>query len=90
MDREVSPRNREEIRDHPSRSVARDLVHRSQFRSCPPLPVSAGHAATAALAGVPLDRIAAQTRHKDLPVLVNRYIRSLEALATTSSKDLGL
>ena len=44
-----------------------------------------------ALAGVPLDRIAAQTRHKDLTVLVNRYIRPLEALATTTtSKDLGL
>ncbi len=50
----------------------------------------AGHATAAALAGVPLDRIAAQTRHKDLSVLVNRYIRPLEALATTSSKDLGL
>ncbi|MGH9247969.1 MAG: tyrosine-type recombinase/integrase [Acidimicrobiales bacterium] len=50
----------------------------------------AGHATTAALAGVPLGRIAGQTRHKDLTVLVNRYIRPLEALATTSSKDLGL
>lgn len=50
----------------------------------------AGHATTAALAGVPLDRIAAQTRHKDLGVLVNRYIRPVEALATTSSGDLGL
>jgi integrase len=50
----------------------------------------AGHATTAALAGVPLDRIAAQTRHKDLTVLVNRYIRPMQALATTSSKDLGL
>jgi integrase len=50
----------------------------------------AGHATTAALAGVPLSRIAAQTRHKDLSVLVNRYIRPLEALATTSSRDLGL
>jgi integrase len=50
----------------------------------------AGHATAAAPAGVPLDRIAAQTRHKDLTVLVNRYIRPLEALATTSSKDLGL
>jgi len=39
---------------------------------------------------VPLDRIAAQTSHKDLIVLVNRYVRPLEALATTSSKDLGL
>jgi integrase len=50
----------------------------------------AGHATTAAMAGVSLNRIAAQTRHKDLSVLVNRYIRPLEALATTSSKDLGL
>lgn len=50
----------------------------------------AGHANTAALAGVPLHRIAAQTRHKDISVLVNRYIRPLEALATTSSRDLGL
>lgn len=48
----------------------------------------AGHATAAALADVPLDRIAAQTRHKDLTVLVNRYIRPLEALATTSSRDL--
>ena len=50
----------------------------------------AGHATAAAMAGVPLTRIAAQTRHKDLGVLVNRYIRPLEALATTSSRDLGL
>jgi len=50
----------------------------------------AGHATTAALAGVPMERIAAQTRHKDLTVLVERYIRPLDALAHTSSKDLGL
>ena len=50
----------------------------------------AGHAARAARAGVPLARIAAQTRHKDLSVLVNRDIRPLEALSTTSSRDLGL
>ncbi|MEG9226584.1 tyrosine-type recombinase/integrase [Aeromicrobium sp. Sec7.5] len=50
----------------------------------------AGHATKAALAGVPLHRIATQTRHKDISVLVNRYIRPMEALATTSSKDLGL
>lgn len=37
-----------------------------------------------------LDRIAAQTRHKDIGVLVDRYIRPLEALGNTSSKDLGL
>lgn len=50
----------------------------------------AGHATTAALAAVSLDRIAAQTRHKDLTVLVNRYIRPIQALENTSSKDLGL
>jgi integrase len=50
----------------------------------------AGHATTAARSGVPLARIAAQTRHQDLSVLVNRYIRPLEALSTTSSRDLGL
>jgi integrase len=50
----------------------------------------AGHATTAALAGVPPNRIAAQTLHMDISVLVNRYIRPLEVLATTSSKDLGL
>jgi integrase len=50
----------------------------------------AGHATPAARSGVPLARIAAQTRHKDLSVLVNRYIRPLEALSTTSSRDLGL
>jgi hypothetical protein len=41
--------------------------------------------------GGQVHRIAAQTRHRDLSVLVNRYIRpQLEALATTSSRDLGL
>lgn len=42
------------------------------------------------LADVPLSRIAAQTRHKDIGVLVNRYIRPMETLEMTSSKDLGL
>lgn len=47
----------------------------------------AGHANTAALDGVPLNRIAAQTRHKDLGVLANRCIQSLEVSgATTSSR----
>jgi integrase len=50
----------------------------------------AGHATAAYTAGVHLDRIAAQTRHKDLAVLLNRYIRPLDALETTSSRDLGL
>jgi len=51
----------------------------------------AGHATTAAaLAGVSVDRITAQTRHKGPSVLGRRYIRPFEALATTSSMDLGL
>ena len=50
----------------------------------------AGHATTAFQAGVHLDRIAAQTPHRDLSVLLARYIRPLEALATTSSRNLGL
>jgi hypothetical protein len=45
---------------------------------------------TAALNGVPIDRIAAQTRHRDLAALVNHYIRPAEAMATTTSQDLGL
>ncbi|HET7683749.1 MAG TPA: hypothetical protein VFK34_08795 [Marmoricola sp.] len=66
----------------PRRRPGRHPDHRPLLR--------AGHATTAALGGVPLARIAAQTRHRDLSVLVNRYIRPLEALATTSSRDLGL
>jgi integrase len=50
----------------------------------------AGHATTAAAAGVPLDRIALQTRHKRLSTLIDRYIRPAQALEATSSKDLGL
>jgi integrase len=50
----------------------------------------AGHATTTAMAGVSLDRIAAQTRHRRLSTLVDRYIRPLHALASSSSRDLGL
>jgi integrase len=50
----------------------------------------AGHATTAAVAGVALDRIAAQTRHKRLSTLIERYIRPAQALEHTSSRDLGL
>jgi integrase len=39
----------------------------------------AGHATTAALAGVSLDRIAAQTRHRRRSTLIERYIRPVEA-----------
>jgi len=50
----------------------------------------AGHATTAALAGVDLARIAAQTRHRRISTLVEHYIRPLNALHVTSSRDLGL
>lgn len=50
----------------------------------------AGHATTAALAGVGVERIAAQTRHRRIDVLIERYIRPIQALQTTSSRDLGL
>lgn len=50
----------------------------------------AGHATAAALAGVSLDRIAAQTRHKRLSTLLNHYIRPAQMLDVTSSRDLGL
>lgn len=53
----------------------------------------AGHAtsaAVAAVAGVALDRIAAQTRHKRLSTLIERYIRPAQALEYSSSRDLGL
>jgi integrase len=50
----------------------------------------AGHATEAHRAGVPIARIAAQTRHKDLSVLFDRYIRPVDALEFSSSKHLGL
>jgi integrase len=50
----------------------------------------AGHATSAALAGIGVDRIAAQTRHRRIDILIERYIRPVHALQTTSSRDLGL
>jgi integrase len=50
----------------------------------------AGHVTSAALAGVSVDRIAAQTRHQRIDVLIEHYIRPIDALQTSSSKDLGL
>jgi len=49
-----------------------------------------GHATEAHRNGVSLARIAAQARHKDLSVLFDRYIRPVDALEHSSSKDLGL
>jgi integrase len=50
----------------------------------------AGQATSAAVAGVALDRIAAQTRHKRLSTLIERCIRPAQALEYSSSRDLGL
>ncbi|HEY7043753.1 MAG TPA: hypothetical protein VH419_08810 [Nocardioidaceae bacterium] len=50
----------------------------------------AGHGTSAAVNGAPIDRIAAQTRHRDLGTLLNHDIRPAEATATTTSRDLGL
>lgn len=52
-----------------------------------PHSLRAGHATSAAVAGVALDRIAAQTRHKRLSTLIERYIRPAQALEYTSSRD---
>jgi integrase len=50
----------------------------------------AGHATSAAVAGVALDRIAAQTRHQRLSTFIERYIRPAQAMEYTSSRGLGL
>lgn len=49
-----------------------------------------GHATAAAEAGVGVERIAAQTRHRHVDTLIANYIRPTEALKTTSSAGLGL
>jgi len=50
----------------------------------------AGHATSAALAGISIDRIDAQTRHRSIDILINRYVRPVQGLQTTSGRDLGL
>lgn len=35
-------------------------------------------------------RIATRTRHRDLSVLIERYIRPAQALKVTTSRDFGL
>lgn len=76
-------------------AIARMLRKRAAQAGLPaeritPHSLRAGHATTAAVAGVSLDRIAAQTRHKRLSTLLERYIRPAQALDLTSSRDLGL
>jgi integrase len=77
------------------RAVSRLVQERAIAAGFDGLPISghslrAGHATTAALNGAPIDRIAAQTRHRDLGTLLHHYIRPAEALMTTTSRDLGL
>lgn len=50
----------------------------------------AGHATTAARAGASLERIAGQTRRRQLATLIEHYIRPEQALLATSSRSLGL
>ncbi|MBS45588.1 MAG: integrase [Nocardioides sp.] len=75
--------------------LARMLKERAAAAGIPSERISghslrAGHATTAAMAGVGLDRIAAQTRHTRISTLVEHYIRPLDAMQVTSSRDLGL
>lgn len=65
----------------PAAGFAADLITGHSLR--------AGHATSAALAGVGVERIAAQTRRR-IDVRIERYIRPVQALQTTSSRDLGL
>jgi hypothetical protein len=50
----------------------------------------AGPVTSAALAGVDMVGIAAQSRDTRISALVEHYIRPLEALQVASSRDLGL
>lgn len=50
----------------------------------------AGHATTAARNGAALDRIASQTRHRQISTLLEHYIRPAQALARSTIRDLGL
>lgn len=76
-------------------AVARILKTRAEAAGLPTERITghslrAGHATTAAMAGVGIDRIAAQTRHRSITTLIEHYIRPTQALETTSSRDLGL
>ena len=76
-------------------TVARILKSRATAAGLPSAQISghslrAGHVTSAAMAGVGVDRIAAQTRHRRIDVLIEHYIRPVDALRTTSSRDLGL
>ena len=78
-----------------ARIVSRMIQTSSRAAGLGHLPITghslrAGHATTAAANGAPVALIAAQTRHRDLDTLVEHYIRPTDALATSTSRDLGL
>jgi len=77
------------------RTVSRVLRSRAVAVGLEHLPISghslrAGHATTAAANGAGVDRIAAQTRHRDLGTFLAHYIRPTDVLALSTSRDLGL
>ena len=77
------------------RAISRLVQQRANAAGFDGIPVTghslrAGHATTAAVNGASIDRIAAQTRHRDLGTLLNHYIRPAEALVHTTSSNLGL
>ena len=55
-----------------------------------PHSLRAEHATEAALNGVPIDHMAARTRHRRLSTLLERYIGPAQTLQLTTSRDLGL
>ena len=90
----LAPRTR--IRMQPiTKTAVSDIVHlRAEAAGLPAARITrhslrTGHATTAALAGVPVDQIAAQTRHRQIDVLVRYYIRPAQTLQRSSSQHLG-
>lgn len=91
----VRSRNHTTMERMGPRAISRTVHERADAAGFDGIPVSghslrAGHATTAAVNGASIDRIAAQTRHRDLGTLLNHYIRPAEAMVTTTSRDLGL
>jgi integrase len=87
--------DRRAIRRHISgQDVARILETRAAAVGLGDLAISghslrAGHATTAAEAGVPAERLMRTTRHKNMATLA-QYVRPAEVLRDTSAADLGL
>lgn len=77
------------------RTISKTITSRANGAGLDALPVfghslRAGHATTAAANGASIDRIAAQTRHRDLDTLIEHYIRPATTLLSSTSADLGL